>query len=180
MSVKSGRISPIIVVNLVVIFLITLPGYFLYFYNAGTGHAFGEIYKADGLHWNSMDETARAPYIAFAKSEGLKCALLMSAGLHIPFFLLILLTIGILKCSVSGKFRMLLRLSFFGVWAFGMLFLSLGIGYWGQAIRFPPSLGPAFIIYVVVGALFLAIIGFVKLYRVLVGIGCKTIENLPK
>ena len=165
MLVKSGRISLIVAAVFVVLGVITLPCYFLYFYRAGTGHAFGKIYMADGLRWDSMDDAARAPYIACAEAEGLKCALLMTAGQHIPFFLLILLTIGLLTRSVSGTFRILLRFSFFGVWFLGVLFLSLGIGYWGEAIAFPESLGPAFILYLVVVMSFGAIIGIVKLCR---------------
>jgi len=165
MSVKSGRIALIIAAVFVVIGVITLPGVFKYWWRAGGGHAFGEMSMAEDLRWDSMDKAARAPYITRADAEGLKCALLMVAGEHIPLFFFILITIGLLTRSVSGTFRRLLRLSFFCVWFLGMLFLSLGIGYWGEAIAFPKSLGPAFILYLLVVMFFGVIIGFIKLWR---------------
>ncbi len=157
MSVKSGRISLIAAIVFVALAVVILPGSFKSYRGAGTGHEFYRIYKAEGLDWDSMDEAARAPYIVRAKAQGLKYALLMTAGSHVPFFLLILLTIGLLTSSVSPRARRLLRVSFFVVWILGMLFLSFGVGYY-QDIEFPKSLGSVFLIYAVVGAFFISII----------------------
>jgi len=165
MSVKSGRTSHIITAVFVILGVITLPGVFKYWWRAGGGHAFGDMSMAEDLHWDSMDDAARAPYTALADAEALKCALLMVAGEHIPLLFFILITIGLLTRSVSGTFRRLLRYSFFGVWFLGVLFLSLGIGYWGEAIAFPASLGPAFMLYLLVVMFFGGIIGIVKLCR---------------
>lgn len=167
MSIKAGGGSFIAAMVAVLFAIIALPGFFKYWRDAGTGHAFGDIYTRENLRWDAMNQAARAPYIARAEAEGLKCALLMTAGQHIPLLLFVLVTIGLLTRSISGAMRQLLRFSFFGVWFFGTLFLSFGLGYWGQAIPFPASLGPAFILYLVVVAFFGAIIGFVKLCRTL-------------
>lgn len=165
MSIKSGRISLILAAVFGVLGVITLPGFFRYWQEAGAGHAFGQMYMAEGLRWNSMDEASRAPYLAHSEAEGLKCALLMIAGQHIPLFLFILITVGLLTPSVLGKLRILLYFSFFAIWLLGVLFLSLGIGYWGQAIPFPESLGPAFILYLLVVTFFGTVLGIVKLCR---------------
>jgi len=164
-SIKSGRISIKIATVLGILGIITLPGFFRYWQKVGTGHAFRQIYMDEGLRWDSMDEASRAPYVARSKAEGLKCALLMTAGQHIPLFLFILIMVGLLTPSVLGKSRILLYCSFCAIWLLGVLFLSLGIEYWGQAIPFPESLGPALVLYMLVAISLGIILGVVKLCR---------------
>lgn len=164
MSVKSGRISLMIAMLVVVIAIIIIPGSFKFYRYVGTGHEFYKISKAEGLRLDEMDDAALVQYIARAESQGLKYAFFMTSGSHIPFFLITLFTIGLLTTSVSSTFRTVIRLSFFAVWLLGMLFLSLGVGYY-QDIQFPQSLGSVFLIYVVVGAFFIAIIVIVNRFR---------------
>ncbi|MBW8040914.1 MAG: hypothetical protein FVQ85_13040 [Planctomycetes bacterium] len=162
---KSGMVSLIFVIIFVVLAVITLPGLFSYFYRAGVGHAFFEIVQSENLEWDTMSDAERAPYSARAKAEGLKCAVLMVLGQHIPFCLLVLIIIGLLNRFISHGFRCFLRFGFFAVWILGMLFLSFGVGYWGQATPFPESLGPAFFIYLIVAALLGIILGIGRLCR---------------
>ena len=165
MAKKSGIVSLVLVIIFGVIAVITLPGFFSYFYRAGAGHAFLKIYNSEQIAWDSMSDAERTPYRASAKAEGFKCALLMTFGQHIPLYLFVLITIGLLTRSISRGFRVFLRFSFFCVWIFGILFLSLGMGYWGQANPFPDSLGPAFLIYLVAVLLFGIILGIGKLIQ---------------
>ena len=102
---------------------------------------------------------------AEADAAGLKCAVLMTLGQHIPFYLFILITVGLFTCSISHGFRVFLRCAFFGVWLLGMFFLSLGTECWGQGIPFPESLGPAFLIYLVVVTVFGIVLGIGRLCR---------------
>ncbi len=165
MAKKSGIVSLILTIIFGVLAVITLPGFFSYFYRAGAGHAFLKIYDSEQVAWDSMSDAERAPYRACAKAEGFKCALLMTFGQHIPFYLFVLITIGLLTRSISQGFRVFLRFSFFLVWILGILFLSLGTGYWGQANPFPHSLGPTFLIYLVAVILFGIILGIGKLIQ---------------
>lgn len=165
MAKKSGIVSLILAIIFGTLAVITLPGYFLYFYRAGTGHAFHEIYDSGQLAWDKMNNTERAPFLARAKAEGFKCALLMIFGQHIPFFLFILIGIGLFTSSIRRGFRVFLWCAFFGVWILGVFFLAIGTGYWGQALPFPQSLGPAFLIYLAVVAFFGTIFGIGKLIQ---------------
>lgn len=143
----------------VVLAILTLSGFARYFYRAGTGHAFLEFMQSENLPWDSMTDARRAPYLARARAEGFKCAVLMVLGQYIPGCLLVLITIGLLTRSISHTRRVFLRFAFWGVWVLGTFFLALGSGYWGQAIPFPQSLAPAFILYLVAAMLFGFILG---------------------
>jgi hypothetical protein len=165
MSTKRNRVSLIIVILVAIIALLTLPGYFRYFQRIGTGHAFREIAMSENLTWDSMSQTERGPYVHRADAVGLKCAVLMTLGQHIPFCLFILITVGLFTRSISHGFRFFLRFAFFGVWLFGMFFLSLGTEYWGQGTPFPETLGPSFLIYLAVVSVFGIILGIGILYR---------------
>jgi hypothetical protein len=164
---KSGIISLIIAIFFGVLAVVTLPGFFSYFYRTGTGHAISEIMDSEQLwnQWDKMGDAERAPYKARARAEGVKCALFMTFGQHLPFFLFILISIGLLTSSIPRGFRVFLRCAFFGVWIIGLFFLAIGTGYWGQASSFPYSLGPAFLIYLAVVTFFGVILGIGKLIR---------------
>jgi len=145
--------------------VITLPGFYRYFYRAGAGRAFREIAQAEDLAWDSMTASQRTPYQARAGVEGFKCAMLMTFGQHVPAYLFVFITIGLLTSSIPHGLRVFLRFAFFGVWILGMFFLALGLRYWGQALPLPQSLGPAFIIYLVAVTFFGIIIGTSKLIQ---------------
>lgn len=162
MAKKSGIVSLILAIIFVVLAVIILPGFFSYFYRAGLGHAFGEIVRSENLQWDTMSDAEREPYGARVRAEGLKCAVLMLLGEHIPFYLFVLITIGLLTRSISHGFRVFLRFGFFTVWILGMLFLSFGVGYFGIGPQFPESLGPAFGIYLAVVIFFGIILGIGK------------------
>lgn len=162
---KSAAISIVLAIIFGVLVVITLPGFFKYFYRAGAGHAIGEILQSENLPWDSMTQAEREPYKLRSGTEGIKCALLMTFGQYIPGYLFVLITIGILTRSISHGFRVFLRFAFFTVWILGMIFLALGTGYWGQALPFPASLGPAFIIYLVAAMFFGIVIGIGKLIQ---------------
>ncbi len=167
MAVKSGRIGLIVAIVFVVLAIATLPGFFYRNYQLGTGHAYREVITSENIteqKFNSLTEKHWNSYRAAAKAEGLKCAFIMVLGQHIPLFIFILITVGLFTRSISRKFRTFLHKAFFANWIVGMLFLSFGIGYW-QSIKFPESLGPAFIIYSVVVAFFGTVIGIAKLCR---------------
>jgi len=165
MAKKSGTVCLVLVIVFGVLAVITLPGFLRYFYHLGTGHAFSEIVQSENLQWDTMSDAERAPYSARVEAEGLKCAVLMTLGQYIPFYLFVIITIVLLTRSISHGFRVFLRFAFFAVWILGMLFLSLGIGYWGQAPQFPESLGPASVIYLAVLILFGIILGIGKLIQ---------------
>ena len=165
MANKSGIVSLILAIVFGVLAVVTLPGFFSYFYRAGAGHAMRDIIESENLQWDSMSNAERVPYLARGKSEGLKCAFLMILGEHIPLYLLAIITIGLIRRSKSRRFRNFLRLAFFGVWILGMLFLSLGIGYWGQAPEFPESISHVIIIYLALLVFFGTILGIGKLIQ---------------
>lgn len=165
MAKKSRTISLILVIIVGVLAFITLPGIFGYFCRAGAGHAFLEILESEQLPWDKMTDAERAPYLAQGKAEGFKCAVFMTLGQHVPFCLFMLITIGLLTSSISWGFRVFLRFAFFGVWVIGMLFLAIGMGYWGQALQLPESLGSAFLIYLAVVIFFGLILGIGKLIQ---------------
>lgn len=154
MARKSATVSLVLAIIFCILAVITLPGFFRYFYRAGEGHAFREIVQSENLPWDSMTQ-----------AEGLKYALLMTFGQPIPNYLFVLITIGLLTRSIPHGFRVFLRSAFFGIWILGMIFLALGLGYWGQALPFPESLGPAFIIYLVEAMFFGIIIVIGKLIQ---------------
>ncbi len=162
---KRSTASIVLVIIFGVLAVVTLPGFFRYFYRAGAGHAFLEIVQSQNLPWDSMTAAQRAPYQAHGKAEGFKCAMLMTFGQHIPGYLFGFITIGLLTRSISHGFRVFLRFAFFAVWILGMLFLAFGTGYWGQALQFPESLGPAFLIYLVAVIFFGLILGIGKLIQ---------------
>lgn len=165
MAKKSGTISLILVIIVGVLAFSTLPGFFRYFYRVGAGHAFLEIFDSEQLSWDKMPDAERAPYQARSRAEGFKCAVFMTLGQHIPFYLFMVITIGLLTSSTSQGFRVFLRFAFFGVWIIGMLFLAIGTGYWGQALQLPESLGSAFLIYLAAVIFFGLILGIGKLIR---------------
>lgn len=127
--------------------VVTLPGFYSYFYRAGAGHAFSNIMESRQLPWGDMTTMDRAPFQEQAFAAGRKCALFMTLGEHLPLFLLLLITVGLLNRSIVGQIRARLWIAFWCVWGIGMFFLALGSGFWGPAIPFPRSILPAFIIY---------------------------------
>jgi len=165
MPPRRSPVPLIIVVIVGIIAIITLPPYFRYFERAGTGHALRDIVTSKNLVWGSMTQSQREPYSQRAEAAGQKCAILMTLGQHIPFYLFILITVGLFTRSISHGFRVFLRFAFLGVWLLGMVFLSLGAECWGQAIPFPESLGPAFLLYLVVVSVFGIVLGIGRLCR---------------
>lgn len=158
-------IVPIVLTVIIVVLAIaTLPGFFQYFYKLGIGHAFGVMADAENPDWNSMTVAQRAPYLAHVKTEGFKCAMLMTFGQHVPGYLFILITIGLLTRSITGTFRVFLRFAFFAVFILGMFCLALRSGYCGQP-PLPDSLEPAFILYLVAATFFGIVIGTGKLIQ---------------
>ena len=161
----SYLIHSIIAVVIFVLTIVTLPGQFRYWYRAGKNQVLDEMHMSQDLRLGSTDEISGAASMAQTKSEGLKCALLMTAGLHIPLFLFMLITNGLLIRFISRNTRTFLRMAFLGNWVGGALLLSLGMGYWSKAISFPESLVPALVIYTVIGMFFLSVLGLVRFYR---------------
>lgn len=165
MSGKRGRASLVLMVIFIVLATITLPGFLHYWYRAGAGH-----YIREQLKDVNIDGLSDAEHMAVRRSaqlEGIQCALLMLAGQHIPFFLLILITIGILSRTTRPKFRTSLKLAFPLVCLSAVIFLSFGTTYWGMAAPFPESLGPATFIWLLIAVFFGLIIGLFKLITVL-------------
>lgn len=162
---KRSTASIVLVIIFGVLAVVTLPGFFWHCYLAGAGHAISEILQSQTLPWDSMTAAQRAPYQAHAKAEGFKCAVLMTFGQHIPGYLFVFITIGLLTRSISHGFRVFLRFAFFAVWILGMVFLAFGTGYCGQALQLPESLGPALIIYLAVATFFGIVIGIGKLIQ---------------
>jgi hypothetical protein len=165
MAKKSGILSLIVAIIFGCLGVISLPGFLTYFYRVGAGHAILEIVESENLQWDRMTEVERAPYLAGGKAEGVKCAVLMALGEHIPLCLFVLIIIGLLTPSIAGGFRVFLRLAFFAVWVGGMLLLSFGVGYLGEAPRFPGSLGPSCLIYLAAAMFFGLILGIGKLIQ---------------
>ncbi len=168
MSNNKSFVFIVLIIGITIVAIITVPGFYKYFYRAGTGHAFGKIAISNNLSWDKMSESERAPYLSQAKSEGVKCATFMILGQFIPLYLFLLLTIMLLKKSITKKYRTTIIFSFFVVWIIGLLFLSIGSSYWGQAIPFPESLGPSIVIYLVVALFFAVVIGVFKLIQRLI------------
>ena len=90
--------------------------------------------ESANLPWDNMTEIQQAPYQVKCKSDGMKCAILMTLGQHIPMYLFILILIGLLNRTITDRFRIFLRYAFWCVWLLGIVFLALGSGYWGVAI----------------------------------------------
>lgn len=163
---KKYVIVPLILsVIFIVLAIVTLPGFFNYFYQLGRGHAFREIVKTENLLWDTMTATERAPYMARSETEGLKCALLMTLGQHVPIYLFVLIIIGLLIPSITRRFKIFLWFSVISVWILGMVCLSIGVGYYGQAHPFPESLGPALLIYFAAAICFGIVLGIGKLIQ---------------
>ena len=162
---KSSRISLGLAIAATVLAVVSLPGFANQFYRQGTGHEFGEITDSLDLQLERMSESEFAPYLARCKSAGARCAALMTAGLHIPLYFFVLISIGLLTRSVSRRLRVFLRFAFFGVWIFGMLLLAFGVGFWGQAPSFFDAIGPAFVIYLLIAGFFGLIIGIGKMIQ---------------
>jgi len=165
MSSKRSIISIALIIIFTLFAIISLPGFYRYFYQAGAGREYLEILSSNSLSWNTMTESERAPYLSRTESVGVKCAIFVILGSYIPLYLLLLITIGLLSKSVKYQHRIYLRFSFIGVWIIGLVFLAIGSGYYGQAIPFPESLGPTFIIYLAILIFFGIIIGIGKLVK---------------
>ena len=165
MSIKPYRISIAIAIIVAVIAVVMFPGFIKKWYSIGTGHAFAEIVDRESVQWDLLSESERAPYRDRAMVEGRKCAAFMVAGQHLPFYLSILIVIGILTPSFFTKFKMPLILGLFTVWLVGMFCLAFGARYWGQSLQFPVSLGSAFLIYLMAGIVFGIIVGIGKLIQ---------------
>ncbi len=148
-----------------VLAVLTLPGFFRHWYDTGTGHALAKVVVSENVAVDSIPAAQLTAYRSRAEDEGFKCAVYMVLGQHVPALLLILFTIGLLAPSVAHRFRVFLRFAFWTVWLLGMLFLSVGAGYWGSAPAFPASLGPAFVIYLHAALAFGIIIGIGKLIQ---------------
>ena len=145
--------------------IITLPGFFNYFYRLGAGHAFIEMMDKNKLDWNSLMQEERKPYQDYSDNQGFKCAVFMTIGQHVPMYLFIIITIGLLNRSITNRLRVFLRFAFWGVWLVGATFLAIGSGYWGQAIQFPKSVLPAVLIYLIVAIFCGIILGISKLIQ---------------
>ncbi|MFC1510144.1 hypothetical protein ACFL49_00600 [Candidatus Omnitrophota bacterium] len=127
--------------------VVTLPGFVRYFYQAGAGHSFLEIMESKNLSWDTMTQEDRKPYIKIASLAGWKSAIFMMLGQYLPIYSFIIIILGLLNPSITNEFRKNLLYAFWIVWVFGMFFLAIGSGYWGQALKVPESIVPAFIIY---------------------------------
>jgi len=165
MSSKRSIISIVLIITLTFFAIIRLPSYYRHFYQIGAGREYLEILSSNNLSWDTMTESERAPYLSLTESKGIKCALFVVLGSYIPLYLLLLITIGLLSKSINYRHRIYLRFSFIGVWIIGLVFLAIGSGYYGEAIPFPESLGPAFIIYLIGAMLFGVFIWIIKFIR---------------
>lgn len=171
MSGKQGKASLVLMIIFILLAIITLPGFLNYWYRAAVGNSiynqvtmFAQVNPNFDIDiMNDLNHPLREQIGNRAKQEGLRCAMFMLAGLHNPFFLLILFTIGILSRSTNPKFRTLLKLAFPLVCLSAGLFLSFGTTYWGTATPFPESLGPAFLIWLAIAGFFCILIGLPKL-----------------
>lgn len=119
---------PAIFVSIVILLaVITLPGFFRHCFEVGGGHTFANIVKSENLQLGSMTYEQKATYKSRAMTEGFKHAILMTFGQHIPFYLFILIAFGFLTRSISRDFRIFLRVAFWGVWFLGIFFLTLAM-----------------------------------------------------
>lgn len=162
---RSGSLSIVLVIVFSVLAVIMLPGSFIRSYQLGAGFAYMKILESKDMPVDRMPQAEHAHYKAQCLTEGYKCALLMTLGMTLPCYLLILITVGLLTRSISRGFRVFLRFAFLVVWIMGMFFLSLSFRYYGQSLTFPKSLGPAFLIYLVVVTFFGIILGIGKLVQ---------------
>ncbi|MCD4781297.1 MAG: hypothetical protein K8S27_12225 [Candidatus Omnitrophica bacterium] len=160
---KKSEVAFIALITIVVLFAaLSLPGFFKYFYQQGAGHAFGEIMDSENPPWNSMTKLERKPYQIRSFAKGRECALFMTLGQHIPMYLFILITVGLLNPFIKSRFRVFLRYSFWVVWILGIVFLAIGSGYWGQALQLPAALLPATMIYTIVAIVCGVVLGVGK------------------
>lgn len=149
----------------IILAIVTLPGYYDFFYQVGTGRALRESLASQDLPLGSLSAIEMDIYREGAKVEGRKCALLMTLGQHIPIAVLSLLTVGLLANRECPFRRRRLWIAFAATWGLGMLSLSLGAQYWGPAPQFPNSLAPSLVIYLVGGVAFGMVIGLGRLIQ---------------
>lgn len=157
----------IILIVVLLAFLVTTPGFVRYWYLQGMGRAvLNEWRVRRPVGPDDVIEGQLAQIRATARPEGVKLALLMLAGQHVPVYLLILITVGILARSTSAKFKRCLIISYAPVCLAGLLWLSFGLAKYGVvASSFREAFGPALIIWIAIAASFGFIIGLVKVLR---------------
>ena len=134
--------APTVVAGVVVLLLsfILLPRTFTYNYNVAVGHSYALSLDA-GMGRQQARERAM--------QDGMKCAVLMVFGQHVPVTLLVLVTVGLVSKSTTSAFKRVLRVSYLAISLTGAFLLALGVSYWGVAVPFPYSIGPCLLIYLV-------------------------------
>lgn len=144
--------------------LVTLPGFFRHFRMAGTGHSYAELVMGYESVQNipaGVHEQARERAI----QDGMKCAILMVVGQHLPITILVLIAVGLISRSTTAEFKRALRVLYIVVSLVGIFFLSLGTSYLGIGLPFPSSLGQSLVIYVGLSVILWIIIGIGVLIR---------------
>ncbi len=149
LTASVGAPTIVAVVVVLLLSLISLPGTFSHYRRAGTGYTYRDL-RVRGL----VHEQASEP----AKQEGMKCAILMLLGQHIPISLLVLIAVGLLSKSTTLEFKRALRRLYIVTSGAAIFFFSLGVTYW-TANAFPSSLGPALIIYTAISCVLWSTIG---------------------
>jgi len=155
---KSGRVSMVLATIIGLLGIITLPGSFRYCYRVGTGHAISRTYDSENLAWDNMSPAERAPYLARWQAEGVKFAILMTFGQHVPVVVLVLVAVGLISKATTMAFKRVLRIAFLGIAAGGVIFLSMGI-HLREGTPVPESMGLAFTFYFGLSAVLWAVIG---------------------
>lgn len=149
---------PTIVISVIVLLfgLISLPRGYNFYRTVGTGHSYRELRASGAAHDQSRVRSGQ---------DGIHCGILMVFGQNIPITMLIIIAVGLISKTTTIQFKRMLRIFYLVVAGFGVIFFSFGSSYWGQALPFPSSLGPALVIYVAISAVLWAIIGIGVLIR---------------
>jgi len=156
---KISIVPTILSIFIIVLAVSAIPGFSNYFYQLGAGHEFLQIMDTTQAPWDDVTGQLKPVYKEQSEIAGRKCALYMILGQHIPGYLFLLIMIGLLTPSLKGKFRTYVKSGFWITWILGLLFLTIGSGYWGQALPFSKAIIPSTIIYtfvaIVCGVVFL-------------------------
>jgi len=152
------RISIIIAILAFVIFT---PISTRFWYQVGSGNSFLTLLQ-EGL--------SREEAIPIAKRDGAVFAFFMINGAHLPLLCLVLVTIGIIRRLDSKKKRRYLRIAFFLVCLWGLIFLGLShrmiLKLSGlSSDPFPSFFAGAFGIWIIIAICFGIIILFASLIR---------------
>jgi len=141
----------------IVVSIIIIPGAINFSRKVGTGHSYAEQVEVYGSLQNIPPQHEKQIRNK-AMLDGLKYALLTAFGQHIPFTILILISVGVVSNSTTQEFKRLLRWVYFLVCLLGTIFLSISTS-WYQNLYFPVALGSSVMIYAALSVLLWTFIG---------------------